>query len=112
MKESAWLIQELCVANIVKYNCETGTGDITSQYEYWLSRRLKGEYDVVNKGYGQEKLVDMVERFDRDIVPLNPKYCILHGGTNDYVNTYIVRCMWKRCNVFLRICWKILRAIN
>lgn len=26
----------------------------------------------------------MVERFDRDIVPLNPKYCILHGGTNDW----------------------------
>lgn len=77
---------------------ETGTGDITSQYEYWLSRRLKGEYDVVNKGYGQEKLVDMVERFDRDIVPLNPKYCILHGGTNDYVKTYIVRCSWKLCN--------------
>lgn len=26
----------------------------------------------------------MVERFDRDIVPLSPKYMILHGGTNDW----------------------------
>lgn len=66
------------------YWAETGTGDETSQYEYWLSRRLKGEYDIINKGYGQEKLVDMVERFDRDITPLRPKYMILHGGTNDW----------------------------
>lgn len=68
------------------YWAETGTGMITSQYEYWLNRRLKDEYNVVNLGYGQEKLVDMIERFERDVLPVNPKYCILHGGTNDYLN--------------------------
>ena len=66
------------------YWAETGTGDITSQYEYWLSRRLKDEYDVVNKGYGQEKTNDMLERFDRDIKGLGAHYCIILGGTNDW----------------------------
>lgn len=74
---------------------ETGTGLINSQYEYWLDRRLKNEFNVVNKGYGQEKTADMLERFDRDILPLEPRYCIILGGTNDYVNTYIVRYGWK-----------------
>ena len=63
---------------------ETGTGIINSQYEYWLSRRLKDEYNVVNCGYGQEKTQDMVDRFERDIVPLNANYCIFLGGTNDW----------------------------
>lgn len=30
----------------------------------------------------------MVERFERDIVPLKPNYMILHGGTNDYGNIH------------------------
>ena len=80
---------------------ETNTGEITSQYEYWLNRRLKDEFNVVNKGYGQEKTVDMLERFDRDILPLDPRYCIVLGGTNDYVKTYIVRCNRKLCSVCL-----------
>ena len=62
------------------YWAETGTGDPTSQYEYWLSRRLKDEYNVVNKGYGQEKTNDMLERFDRDIASLGAHYCIILGG--------------------------------
>lgn len=66
------------------YWAETGTGDPTSQYEYWLSRRLKDEYNVVNKGYGQEKTNDMLERFDRDIASLGAHYCIILGGTNDW----------------------------
>lgn len=83
------------------YWAETGTGLINSQYEYWLSRRLKDEFNVVNKGYGQEKTADMLERFERDILPLGARYCIILGGTNDYVETYIVRCSWKLCSVCL-----------
>lgn len=66
------------------YWAETGTGDITSQYQYWLDKRLKGEFNVINKGYGQEKTIDMLERFERDILPLDARYCIILGGTNDW----------------------------
>ena len=28
------------------------TGDIESQYPYWLNKRLNNQYDVINKGFG------------------------------------------------------------
>ena len=62
---------------------ETGTGDPQHCYEYWLDRRLKGQYEIINKGYGSDTTDRMLSRFDRDVLANNPQYCIIQGGTND-----------------------------
>lgn len=62
---------------------ETGTGDIRSQYEYWLDIRLKGQFNIINKGYGSDTTDDILARFDKDVLGYNAQYCIIQGGTND-----------------------------
>ena len=62
---------------------ETGTGDPQHCYEYWLDRRLKGQYEIINKGYGSDTTDRMLARFDRDVLSYSPQYCIIQGGTND-----------------------------
>ena len=65
------------------YWAETGTGDVRSQYQYWLNRKLNGQYEIINKGYGSDTTDKMVARFDKDVLETYPQYCIIQGGTND-----------------------------
>ena len=62
---------------------ETGTGDEKSQYQYWLNIRLKGQFEIINKGYGSDTTDDILARFDKDVLGYNAKYCLIQGGTND-----------------------------
>ena len=62
---------------------ETMTGDERSQYQYWLNIRLKGQFEIINKGYGSDTTDDMLARFDKDALGYNASYCIIQGGTND-----------------------------
>ena len=50
---------------------ETGTGDIRSQYEYWLDIRLKGQFNIINKGYGSDTTDDILARFNKDVLGYN-----------------------------------------
>ena len=59
------------------------TGDIESQYPYWLSKRLNNVYDVINKGFGSDRTYNVLARFKADVLDLNPQYCIIQAGTND-----------------------------
>lgn len=62
---------------------ETMTGNEKSQYQYWLNRRLKGAYEIINKGYGSDTTDKMLARFNKDVLSYNAQYCIIQGGTND-----------------------------
>ena len=62
---------------------ETMTGDERSQYQYWLNIRLKGQFEIINKGYGSDTTDDILARFDKDVLGYNASYCIIQGGTND-----------------------------
>lgn len=62
---------------------ETMTGDEKSQYQYWLNRRLKNQYEIINKGYGSDTTDRMLDRFNKDVLGYNASYCIIQGGTND-----------------------------
>ena len=62
---------------------ETMTGDERSQYQYWLNRRLKNQFEILNKGYGSDTTDKMLARFDKDVLSYNASYCIIQGGTND-----------------------------
>ncbi|MBP3916361.1 GDSL-type esterase/lipase family protein [Clostridium sp.] len=62
---------------------ESMTGDIESQYPYWLSKRLNNVYDVINKGFGSDRTYNVLARFKADVLDLNPQYCIIQAGTND-----------------------------
>ena len=59
------------------------TGDERSQYQYWLNIRLKGQFEIINKGYGSDTTDDILARFDKDVLGYNASYCIIQGGTND-----------------------------
>ena len=65
------------------YWAESGTGDIEHSYPYWLDRRLKFKYEVINKGYGSDRTYDLLNRIDKDVIALNPQYCLIQIGTND-----------------------------
>ena len=62
---------------------ESMTGQIDHQYEYWLDRRLKGNYEIINKGYGSDRTYNLLDRIDKDVIALEPAYCIIQIGTND-----------------------------
>jgi lysophospholipase L1-like esterase len=65
------------------YWAESGTGNIQSQYEYWLQKRLGDSFEVINKGYGSDTTERCLNRFDRDILSLDAQYVIIQAGTND-----------------------------
>lgn len=62
---------------------ESMTGEITHQYPYWLDRRLKFQYEVINKGYGSDRTFNVLNRFQKDVLDLSPQYCLMQIGTND-----------------------------
>lgn len=62
---------------------ESMTGEITHQYPYWLDRRLKFQYEVINKGYGSDRTYNVLNRFQKDVLDLSPQYCLIQIGTND-----------------------------
>lgn len=38
---------------------------------------------ILNQGINGDRLKDMLERLDRDVLDLRPRHCVLLGGTND-----------------------------
>ena len=81
-------VRILCIGDSItaghpNYWAETQTGNEQSQYEYWLNRRLKGAYEIINKGYGSDTTDRLLARFNRDVFPYNPTYVIIQIGTND-----------------------------
>ena len=82
------LVRIVCIGDSLTsghpgYYAETLTGDPQHCYEYWLNRRLKGAYEIINKGYGSDTTDQILARFSTDVIPYNPQYCIMQGGTND-----------------------------
>ena len=70
------------------YWAESGTGDVTASYPYQLAKRLKNQYEVINKGYGSDTTDRCLARFDKDVLAYSPQYCLYQCGTNDKV--YVV----------------------
>lgn len=63
------------------YTLPTGM-DESSQYEYWMARRLPG-YRVINRGVSGNSTRDMLNRFQRDVIEASPRYVVILGGVND-----------------------------
>ena len=59
-----------------------GTGDITSQYAYWLMQ-AHPEWTVVNQGVNGERSDQILARFDRDVLHLQPHAVVIIAGVND-----------------------------
>ena len=59
-----------------------GSGDVTSQYAWWLTQRYP-EWDVLNRGVNGERTDQIAARFDRDVVQAVPMVVIIIAGVND-----------------------------
>jgi lysophospholipase L1-like esterase len=59
-----------------------GSGDVQSQYAYWLMR-ARPEWDVRNRGVNGERSDEIARRFDRDVLAAAPAVVIVIGGVND-----------------------------
>jgi len=59
-----------------------GTGDIRSQYAYWLMQ-MHPDWRVLNRGVNGERSDQIRARFRRDAVALAPDAVILIAGVND-----------------------------
>lgn len=60
----------------------TGAGDVSSQYAYWLMQ-AHADWDVVNQGVNGERSDQILARFDRDVISLNPAAVVIIAGVND-----------------------------
>ncbi len=61
----------------------TAGNDSAPSYVGRLSALLGPSCEVVNKGKGGNTTIDMLSRFDADILSSNPDYVIIWGGIND-----------------------------
>jgi lysophospholipase L1-like esterase len=59
-----------------------GRGNRTSQYGYWLMQSHP-EWDVINQGVNGERSDQILARFDRDVLALEPQAVIIIAGVND-----------------------------
>jgi lysophospholipase L1-like esterase len=59
-----------------------GAGDRTSQYAYWLMQ-ARPEWDVLNRGVNGERSDQILARFDRDVLALEPRAVVIIAGVND-----------------------------
>ena len=60
----------------------SGSGDVTSQYAWWLTQRHP-EWDVLNRGVNGQRTDEIAARFDRDVVQVAPMVVIIIAGVND-----------------------------
>jgi lysophospholipase L1-like esterase len=59
-----------------------GSGDVTSQYAYWLMTAHE-DWDVVNRGVNGERTDQIRSRFERDAIDERPAVVIIVAGVND-----------------------------
>ncbi len=59
-----------------------GGGDRTSQYAFWLME-AHPEWDVMNRGVNGERSDQILSRFDRDVLALDPRAVVIIAGVND-----------------------------
>jgi lysophospholipase L1-like esterase len=66
-----------------------GSGDITSQYAYWLMREHP-EWEVLNRGINGQRSDEIRERFERDVTAVSPRVVVILAGVNDVYQGYPV----------------------
>jgi len=59
-----------------------GSGDVQSQYSYWLML-AHPDWDVVNCGVNGERSDEIASRFARDVTAAAPRVVIIIAGVND-----------------------------
>jgi|SRR5688572_2841963 len=59
-----------------------GAGDRTSQYAFWLME-AHPEWEVLNRGVNGERSDEILARFDRDVLALQPRAVVIIAGVND-----------------------------
>ena len=59
-----------------------GAGDRRSQYAFWLME-AHPEWEVLNRGVNGERSDQILARFDRDVLALQPRAVIVIAGVND-----------------------------
>jgi lysophospholipase L1-like esterase len=59
-----------------------GSGDVQSQYAYWLMQ-AHPDWDVVNCGVNGERSDEIASRFARDVISAAPRIVIIIAGVND-----------------------------
>jgi lysophospholipase L1-like esterase len=59
-----------------------GSGDVTSQYAYWLMK-AHPEWEVVNQGVNAQRSDAIAARFDEDVIAKKPAVVVIIAGVND-----------------------------
>jgi lysophospholipase L1-like esterase len=59
-----------------------GSGDVTSQYAYWLMQQHT-DWQVLNRGVNGERSDQVAARFDRDVLEAHPRVVVIIAGVND-----------------------------
>jgi lysophospholipase L1-like esterase len=59
-----------------------GSGDLTSQFAYWLMRQ-RPDWRVLNRGINGERADQIRARFNRDVVDAQPDLVVIIAGVND-----------------------------
>jgi len=60
----------------------SGSGDVTSQYAWWL-KKAHPQWDVLNRGINGQRTDQIAERFVRDVISARPEVVIIIAGVND-----------------------------
>lgn len=89
-----------------------GEGIVESQYEYWLEKLIKENFDkisslrIINKGMYGEISSDLLKRINRDIIQtiLTPDRCIIIIGTNDLFSKTSIEDILKNIKSLHEIC--------
>ncbi|HEY2434553.1 MAG TPA: GDSL-type esterase/lipase family protein [Vicinamibacterales bacterium] len=59
-----------------------GSGDVTSQYAYWLMKTHPG-WDVINQGVNAQRSDAIAARLDEDVIAKKPAVVVIVAGVND-----------------------------
>ena len=59
-----------------------GSGEMTSQYAYWLMQSHP-DWEVVNQGVNAQRSDVIADRFDEDVIARKPAIVVIIAGVND-----------------------------
>jgi lysophospholipase L1-like esterase len=59
-----------------------GSGDVTSQYAYWLMKSHP-DWEVINQGVNAQRSDVIAARFDEDVIAKKPAVVVIIAGVND-----------------------------
>lgn len=83
MKKILFIGDSITAAGLRIFTDKIGTGYVRLIHDYLKVSKLNNPLEIVNKGVSGDRVIDLAERWDQDVIAEQPDYVSISIGVND-----------------------------